>query len=115
MGGNSSTIKNYLDKCGVKHSNLGFKYLVSVIMIVGADPDNNTVISEVYKKVAEKYNSAPNSVERAIRYSIKHHKITNKEFVNRAIDKDFTDFEPGWNKRSVSSKRTIDASDFVRS
>lgn len=93
MASNSTTIKNYLDRCGVKHSNLGFKYLVSVFLIVGAEPDKNTIISEVYEKVAEKYNSAPKSVERAIKYSIKHRRITTKEFVIRAIDKDFMDLE----------------------
>jgi hypothetical protein len=104
MAINSAAIKNYLDRCGVKHSNLGFKYLVSVILIVSADADKNIVISEVYEKVAKKYNSAPKSIERAIRYSIKHHGITNKEFVIRAIDKNFVDYESERDKRLRKQK-----------
>jgi hypothetical protein len=104
MAMNSSAIKSYLDRCGVKHSNLGFKYLVSVFMIVSAEADKNTVISEVYEKVAKKYNAAPKSVERAIRYSIKHHRVTNKEFVIRAIDKNFMDYEPERDKRPRKHK-----------
>lgn len=98
MAVNSELIKNYLDKCGVKHSNLGFRYLVSAFMIVCEEPDKNTILLEVYEKVAEKHNSAPKSVEKAISYSIKHRGITNKEFIISAIDKDFIDYGLGLNK-----------------
>ncbi len=82
-------IKNYLDRCGVKHSQLGFKYLVSVFNIMCEEPDSKMTLSEVYEQVAEQYNSTPKSVAKAIDYSIRHHKVTNKEFIYRAIDNEF--------------------------
>lgn len=89
MSYNDDMIKDYLDKCGVKHSQLGFKYLVSALSVISEEPDKKTTLSEVYEKIAERYSSEPKCVAKAICYAIKHYGITNKEFIFRAIDRDF--------------------------
>lgn len=86
---NTTSINFYLDKKNVKHSSLGFKYLVSAFMITGIDASQNITMAEVYQKVANKHGTRPNCVERAIRYSIKHQGITNKEFIFKAFHESF--------------------------
>ncbi|SHI19007.1 Forkhead domain-containing protein [Sporobacter termitidis DSM 10068] len=89
----NAQIKDYLEKEGLKHSSLGFRYLVLIISIVGKDPDKNTVLSEVYKIIATEYDASPKSIDRSIRYSIKHQDVTNKEFIMKAVDELFADHE----------------------
>lgn len=86
---NDDMVKDYLDKFGVKHSQLGYKYLVSAFTVISEEPDKKTTLCEVYEKIAERYRSEPKCVAKAIGYAIKHNGISNKEFIFRAIDRDF--------------------------
>lgn len=90
MPNNNDMMKKYLDKCGVKHSQLGYKYLVTVFMIMDSEIDKRTNITDIYEQVAEIHDSLAKNIEKAIYYAIKHLGITNKEFIYRAIDNNFT-------------------------
>lgn len=84
-----NNIYQYVDTLGIKHGNLGFRYLVALIQIGIETYETCYKISNMYEKVAKIYGTNRSSVERAVRYSIKSTKykgMTNKEFVMVVID-----------------------------
>jgi len=76
----------YLDATEVKHSHMGFRYLVSAIDLGLQSPDMVYRITDLYNAVAVTFNASGAKVERSIRYAIKKTNLTNKEFITRAID-----------------------------
>lgn len=101
----ADVINSYLEKCGVKYSQIGFKYLVAVFMILGKNPNGKITLSQVYEKVAEQYDVDPRSVGKAISYSIKHCSITNKEFIYKALNRNFMPSES--DRPPVSVKKQV--------
>lgn len=84
-----NNIYQYVDTLGIKHGNMGFRYLVALIQIGIETYETSYKISDMYEKVAKIYGTRRSSVERAVRYAIKGTKymgMTNKEFVMVAID-----------------------------
>jgi len=77
-------IYKYLHKAGIKHSNSGFKYLIDAICLMLEDPMENDKIGIVYEKIANKYGTNSECIERAIRYTIIKMHLSNKEFIVRA-------------------------------
>lgn len=80
------TIKRYLDMQGVKHSNLGYQYLVSGMLITANNSGISRNIADLYIQIADMYGTKPLRVERAIRHLIRNSNQTNKEFILRAVD-----------------------------
>lgn len=65
-------LTNILLKIGVPVHIKGYNYLRESIMMAVNNTDLlNYITKELYPAVAKKYNTAPNSVERAIRYAVK--------------------------------------------
>jgi hypothetical protein len=79
-------INRYLEQNGIKHALLGYRYLFAIIKIGVEDRVPLKSITDLYEKVAQTYGVEAYSIERAIRYSIKRRKMTNKEFILKAID-----------------------------
>lgn len=79
-------IIRYLNDMGLKHANLGYRFLISAIKLK-AEYGHNIGYMEIYDNIAREY-CVPkfNRVERAIRYAITPFGITNKEFIARAVD-----------------------------
>lgn len=82
----TKTINNYLEEQGVKHSNLGFRYLITAISLGLQSPPLSMTMSDLYAQTAEKHSTDAMRVERAIRYSISNSTVSNKEFIAKAID-----------------------------
>ena len=82
---NMMEIIDYLDSAGIKQSNNGFRYIISIIEMGSKQSDNLFKTTDLYKTVAERYNTTPVRVERSIRYSIRGTRQTNKEFLSRAL------------------------------
>lgn len=76
----------YLDSIGIKHANMGFRYLISAIEIGSDDPKLLYKISDLYEEIAKMYDTSKSSVEKSIRYSVMSTNLTNKEFILRAVD-----------------------------
>lgn len=76
-------VYNYLNSIGIKHSNVGFKYLIDAICFMVEDPIENDKINVVYNKIAQKYGTSAVCVERSIRYLVRP-KNSNKEFIVKA-------------------------------
>lgn len=79
-------IYRYLDEKNVKHSNLGYRYLMDAIEIIIENPSQNQKMNGVYEKVAEMHSTTSICVERAIRHTISQKNQTSKEFISKASD-----------------------------
>lgn len=78
-------INNYLEEQGIKHTNLGYRYLATAI-VLGTESLPGK-IAELYEKIADMHDTSSLSVERAIRYSLSKKETTNKEFIFKAVDR----------------------------
>jgi hypothetical protein len=76
----------YLDTFGIKHSNMGFRYLITAVEIGYERPQLLFKISDLYGEIAQVYKTNKSSVEKSIRYAILSSGLTNKEFIMRAVD-----------------------------
>ena len=74
-------IMHCLEKRGIKQSNSGFMYLRELLELMNEDQRLHKYMYDYYDKLAQKFNTKPTSIERAIRYSIAHTGLSNKEFV----------------------------------
>ncbi|RFZ75637.1 hypothetical protein DS742_27905 [Lacrimispora amygdalina] len=82
----NAQINRYLNHMGVKHSNSGYRFLISAIKLK-AEHGHKIGYVEIYNNIAREYGiSSYNRVERAIRYAIASFGATNKEFIARAVD-----------------------------
>lgn len=78
---NNAYIYQQLNREGVKHSRVGFRYLMELFRLMSENPYYNKNLYDYYEKIAKMYDVKPTSVERAIRYSISDSGKTNKEFI----------------------------------
>ena len=78
-------IYNYFDTYSIKHSNSGFRYLITAIQLGSDDVENYSKITKLYERVAEVHSTTRTTVERSIRYSISKMNMTAKEFIMKAI------------------------------
>lgn len=83
---NVTEVYTYLDKQGIKHSNLGYKYLTTAILLGLNEPSVCLKVTKLYERIADFHYVKASDVERTIRYSLVSNKITNKEFIIKAID-----------------------------
>jgi len=90
-------IRQYLNDRHIAHADRGYRYLVSGIRILTAEAAEAKafVVSSLYERIAEEYDTKPSCVERDIRTSIRkgfkrdeHPNLssTNKEFLAQACD-----------------------------
>lgn len=80
-----SNIYCYFSSLGIKHSNNGFKYLMTAVRVGVEDIELCSKITTLYEKVAEIHSTTPANVERSIRYAIAGQATNNKEFILKAI------------------------------
>ncbi len=83
---NITAVYSYLEEQGIKHSNLGFRFLASAIMLGIETPSYCMKIAGLYEEVAKEQSTNRACVERAIRNAIPGRKVTNKEFIAKAVD-----------------------------
>ena len=76
-----SQIQLYLFEKGIKPSNSGFRYLVECAEIISEQQKRHLNLNKLYASVAKEYGRSPLSIERAIRYALKHRSQSNKEFI----------------------------------
>jgi len=78
----------YLDKKGIKHSNVGFDYLILAILVCIEKPEYKYKTCELYKIVATQFDSTLGKVERCIRTEIKSLNSSEKngEFIAKSAD-----------------------------
>lgn len=90
-----SAIVKYLDDVGMRHSVIGFDYLVTAIDMCVEKPERAHKICKLYDDVTEIHNTIGSRVERAIRHAIEtadnvigyeDGRIPNGEFIARASD-----------------------------
>ena len=81
---NDVEINRYLDKMGVKHGCLGYRYLIFAIQLKAMF--HKMGLMEIYRLVAQECGANGSRIERAIRYAITPFGLTNKEFIAQAID-----------------------------
>ena len=82
----NKAIYRYLDENEIKHSNAGFRYLITSIKIGLSNPELCHKIVNLYQNVAEIHETEAYRVERSIRHCLLHTSQSNKEFIMRAID-----------------------------
>ena len=85
----TKAINNYLEEQGIRHSNLGFRYLITAILLGVESPSTYKRITDMYERIACIHLTEASAVEHAIRYSISKKGITNKEFIAKAVDELF--------------------------
>lgn len=83
---NFKKIYIYIEDYGIKHSNLGFKYLATSIHLGLESPSLCQKITDLYEKAGNIHCTKGINIERAIRYSIQNTNMTNKEFIIKAIN-----------------------------
>lgn len=81
---NHAVINLYLDNLGVKHSCLGYRYLIFAIQLKSMF--HKIGLMRIYKMIAQECDANSSQIERAIRYAIAPYGLTNKEFIAKAID-----------------------------
>lgn len=82
-------ITKYLIDKGIKRGTLGFIYLRDAIKIQCLAGENLLKVMELYKSVAEKYNTKWSRAERCIRHSLQSalsEKPVNSEFIRSTAD-----------------------------
>jgi hypothetical protein len=82
----NTKVNLYLDKKGIKHAHLGYRFLREAIRLGMSSPQLLTKIMDIYSEIAVLYDTDASSVERSIRYAISPLRVTNKEFVSKAVD-----------------------------
>lgn len=83
---NKRKLENILDKLNVSVDNLGYTYLINAVEIYLKSRTNN--ITEIYKEVAERYETKYLRVERAIRHEMDKNEDKIKQYFN--VDYDIT-------------------------
>jgi Sporulation initiation factor Spo0A C terminal. len=86
---NSEEVYDYLNNTGIKHANLGYRYIYTAICMSIASPHKFGKINDLYVNIAEMYSTTSWNVERCIRHAIlssDNKNITNKEFITSAVD-----------------------------
>ena len=86
MAVKDADINRYLDATGIKHSHIGYRYLLAAIQLGTKSPKSLIKITDLYQKIALNYETEVISVERAIRYAVSPLNLTNKEFITKAVD-----------------------------
>lgn len=86
MSKREQEISRYFDRYNLKHSLLGYRYLIAAVQTCIDYPLSPINIFDIYKKIAEDFDVSCGSVERAIRYELSENHITNKEFILKTID-----------------------------
>ncbi len=71
----------YFAEKGIKPSNLGYRYLIACVQLMAEQPRRYINVNVLYSDIAKDFNRNPLSVERAIRYTLRHLDQTNKEFI----------------------------------
>lgn len=80
-------VQQYLDEYEIKHARKGYQYLVASISIGCRNPQKIFSQTDLLNQVAFSFGTQPDCVERAIRYAIRGTNMTNKEFIQCAVDK----------------------------
>ncbi len=78
-------IYEYLDNVGIKHSNIGYRYLVMAIQSGSEHMELLFKINDLYVVIAERFNKSPQSVGSSIRNAISFTNQPNKEFIVKSI------------------------------
>lgn len=84
---NEKEVVDYLDSLGMKHSNLGFGYLIEAILGKLEGIYKNGTCN-MYNEIGNKFNTTGSRVERAIRHSIEASslaEVTCSEFIARSV------------------------------
>ena len=79
-------IHKYLDSLGVERSNDGYMYISEALQYIFENPDNLLRITEIYALLSVRHKKELRTVERSIRYAIRHLGRTNKNFISLAVD-----------------------------
>lgn len=85
----NSQISQYLDKEGIAHANLGYKFLMTGIRLLLDEKVMRGETMELYKKIGEIYGTDVGTVERSIRSSVRGSYAVgtpNREFFAKACD-----------------------------
>lgn len=85
---NEKEVVDYLDSLGMKHSNLGFNYLIEAILGKLEGIYTNGTCN-MYNEIGTKFNTTGSRVERAIRHSIETSSLTEvtcSEFIAKSVD-----------------------------
>lgn len=80
-------VQQYLDEYEIKHAQEGYHYLAAAISIACKNPQKVYSQIDLRNQVALLFGTRSDRVERAIRYAIRGTNMTNKEFIQRAVDK----------------------------
>ena len=92
-------VMEFLDQFDMPHSSLGYSYLVDAILMVcdGKFESDKRRIMSLYDEIAERRNTTPARVERAIRTMLKQRSCnkTNGQFIFYAADRLRYGFEDG--------------------
>ena len=86
MSKHTENIVSYLDSVGLRHSLIGYRYLIAAIQFEMEDLRSCSKMMDTYEAVAVVFNTSRINVERSIRYAICPLQITNKEFILKAVD-----------------------------
>ena len=79
-------IQQYLDEYEIKHAHSGYQYLATSISIGCKNPQIIFSLTDLLNQVAFLFGTQSDRVERAMRYAIRGTNMTNKEFIQRAVD-----------------------------
>lgn len=82
-------ISEYLDKEGIAHANLGYKFLMTGIRLILDERVVRGETMDLYKEIAAIYDTDVSTVERSIRGSIRGSYAVgtpNREFFTKACD-----------------------------
>lgn len=84
----NKAISDYLEAQGIRHANVGFKYLMLGIRLSLDGKVNYGRINSVYEVIAQEAKVTVGQVDCAIRNVIRKtaEPVSNKEFLARAID-----------------------------
>ena len=84
----NKTIGEYLESQGIRHSNIGFKYLMLGIRVSLDGKVNYARINSVYEEIGRQAGVTVGQVDCAIRSVIRktENPVSNKEFLIRAVD-----------------------------
>ena len=86
MSKQTEEIVSYLDSAGLRHSHTGYRYLIAAIQFQMEALHSCNKVMDVYEEVAVEFHTNRMNVERSIRYAIYPLRITNKEFILKAVD-----------------------------
>ena len=84
----NKTIGEYLESQGIRHSNIGFKFLMLGIRVSLDGKVNYARINSVYEEIGRQAGVTVGQVDCAIRSVIRktENPVSNKEFLIRAVD-----------------------------